>query len=405
MRRDSFTLIELLVVLAIVAILSVVVILTLNPAELLKQSRDSTRLSDISTLNTALSTFNTDVIGGFMGTSSYVLYISIPDTTSTCANLGLPALPTIPVVWRYYCVTATSTKNADGTGWIPVNFNQISFGSPLSSLPVDPINSTSSNQFYSYTPGSWKLAVMSLESQKFQPKTATDGGISDSAYEVGTDLTLAPAFLCSNGTVAYSGGPYDSNGLTKTTGGYYRTVQIGTQCWMKDSLNIGTRINGTTAATNNGTTEKYCYSNSDANCTTYGGLYLWDEAMGYSTTDGAQGICPSGWHVPKDSEMHTLDAFYASGSCVAGRSNVWDCAPANTALKATNNSSFNSLYGGARNAADGSFGGVGTTGYYWSSTQSGGSNAYGRLLDNASAGTDRYGWLKATGFSIRCIKG
>ncbi|KKW47096.1 MAG: hypothetical protein UY99_C0042G0007, partial [Parcubacteria group bacterium GW2011_GWA1_59_11] len=43
--RSSFTLIELLVVIAIVAILSAVVIITLNPAELLKQSRDSNRLS------------------------------------------------------------------------------------------------------------------------------------------------------------------------------------------------------------------------------------------------------------------------------------------------------------------------------------------------------------------------
>ena len=49
-RRESFTLIELLVVLALVAILSVVVILTLNPAELIKQARDSNRLSDLPQL-------------------------------------------------------------------------------------------------------------------------------------------------------------------------------------------------------------------------------------------------------------------------------------------------------------------------------------------------------------------
>jgi prepilin-type N-terminal cleavage/methylation domain-containing protein len=79
--RSSFTLIELLIVLAIVTILSVVVIVTLNPAELLRQSRDSNRLSDLATLNSALGMYNTD-IGGSMGSSS-VVYISIPDTTST----------------------------------------------------------------------------------------------------------------------------------------------------------------------------------------------------------------------------------------------------------------------------------------------------------------------------------
>jgi type II secretory pathway pseudopilin PulG len=55
MRRSAFTLIELLVVIAITEILSVVVMLTLNPAELLRQSRDSTRIADMGTLNTAVA--------------------------------------------------------------------------------------------------------------------------------------------------------------------------------------------------------------------------------------------------------------------------------------------------------------------------------------------------------------
>jgi type II secretory pathway pseudopilin PulG len=61
MRRSAFTLIELLVVIAITEILSVVVMLTLNPAELLRQSRDSTRIADMGTLNTALGIFSEDV--------------------------------------------------------------------------------------------------------------------------------------------------------------------------------------------------------------------------------------------------------------------------------------------------------------------------------------------------------
>src|SRR3989344_3113056 len=78
--RASFTLIELLVVIAIVAILSAVVIITLNPAELLKQSRDSNRLSDLNTLNKALALFEVDVVGGSLGSSSTV-YVSLPDTS------------------------------------------------------------------------------------------------------------------------------------------------------------------------------------------------------------------------------------------------------------------------------------------------------------------------------------
>src|ERR1039457_302059 len=70
-RRSAFTLIELLVVIAIIAILAVVVVLTLNPAQLLAQSRDATRVSDMATLNSALSLYQIDHGGtGNMGTSS-----------------------------------------------------------------------------------------------------------------------------------------------------------------------------------------------------------------------------------------------------------------------------------------------------------------------------------------------
>jgi prepilin-type N-terminal cleavage/methylation domain-containing protein len=49
-RPTGFTLIELLVVIAIIAILAVVVVLTLNPVQLLAESRDANRVSDMATL-------------------------------------------------------------------------------------------------------------------------------------------------------------------------------------------------------------------------------------------------------------------------------------------------------------------------------------------------------------------
>jgi prepilin-type N-terminal cleavage/methylation domain-containing protein len=67
--HKGFTLIELLVVLAIIAVLAVVVVLVLNPAELLRQSRDSQRLSDMSTLDDAINFYAANT-GGGMGTSS-----------------------------------------------------------------------------------------------------------------------------------------------------------------------------------------------------------------------------------------------------------------------------------------------------------------------------------------------
>jgi len=76
----------------------------------------------------------------------------------------------------------------------------------------------------------------------------------------------------------------------------YNTVVVGDQCWIKENLNIGSRINGIQNQTNNGIIEKYCYNDDSVNCTKYGGLYLWSEAMQYDTAEGARGICPIGWH-------------------------------------------------------------------------------------------------------------
>jgi prepilin-type N-terminal cleavage/methylation domain-containing protein len=153
-RRPGFTLIELLVVIAILAVLAVVVILTLNPAGLLQESRDSNRLSDMATLNSAISLYMADVTNGSSLGQSNTLYVSVPDPTATstagdqCQGLGLPALP---ATYSYHCANATYYRNTDATGWIPVNLSQNFFGSSLAQLPIDPTNVTSSRLWYTYT--------------------------------------------------------------------------------------------------------------------------------------------------------------------------------------------------------------------------------------------------------------
>src|ERR1700735_5064577 len=108
-QQDAFTLIELLVVIAIIAILSVVVILTLNPAQLLQQSRDSNRLSDLSVTNSALGVYAAQ--GGSSLGSSSLVYVSIPDPSATttagdaCQGLGLP---TAPSGTTYFCGASTT---------------------------------------------------------------------------------------------------------------------------------------------------------------------------------------------------------------------------------------------------------------------------------------------------------
>ncbi len=183
----------------------------------------------------------------------------------------------------------------------------------------------------------------------------------------------------------------------------YATVQIGAQCWFSENLNIGTKLaSGATEPTNNGTIEKWCYDNSDANCTTYGGFYNWDEAMQYVETAGAQGICPAGWHIPTDAEQDTLDQYLSTGTCDTSRSGVWDCDPAGTALKTGGSSGFEGLLSGYRSTG-GSFDGLGTYAVFWSSSISGAS-AWERYLYSSYSTVHRFPGDQASGFSVRCLK-
>lgn len=55
--KKGFTLIELLIVIAILAVLMSVVVIAINPAEMLKKSRDTRRVSDLDGLRTALNLY------------------------------------------------------------------------------------------------------------------------------------------------------------------------------------------------------------------------------------------------------------------------------------------------------------------------------------------------------------
>jgi uncharacterized protein (TIGR02145 family) len=192
------------------------------------------------------------------------------------------------------------------------------------------------------------------------------------------------------------------------SGQNYKTVKIGNQCWFKENLNIGTKINGSASPANNGIIEKYCYYDpangafAAGDCATNGGLYQWDEMMGYSTTEDAQGICPSGWHIPRDSEWYALENYLKDGvnSCDGGR-NGWDCNAAGTKLQSGGSSGFDGAIAGYRDI-NGSFYNWYKHGTFWSSTLSG-SAAWSRWLRERSA-VYRGAYDTRMGFSVRCLK-
>ena len=188
--KKGFTLIELLIVIAIIAILATAVILLLNPAALLAQARDSQRISDLDTMRTAISLYLSTVTftsaPGYMGAAAncYVM----PAIGSGTGCLGRNVIKTN---------LSTNSTAVTGAGWLPVNFGAMPGGSPLSVLPKDPVNNTTS-LFYSYSTDGLNLFELNanMESVRYanagsDDAESTDGGNNADIREVGNAPGLA----------------------------------------------------------------------------------------------------------------------------------------------------------------------------------------------------------------------
>ena len=189
----------------------------------------------------------------------------------------------------------------------------------------------------------------------------------------------------------------------------YETVEIEGQCWMEESLNIGDRVDDTEDQTDNGTIEKYCYNNLESNCDIYGGLYQWDEMMDYGDQEGAQGICPFGWHIPTNADWIALTDTLGGVSVAGGKLKSTGTVEDGTGLwyfpnlGATNSSGFTGLPGGNRFFGGGSFGGIGRNVHFWASNESSSAGANWGLLYNYEAVFQRF-YEKTYGYSVRCMK-
>lgn len=182
-------------------------------------------------------------------------------------------------------------------------------------------------------------------------------------------------------------------------GNIYNTVQIGEQCWMKENLKVTKNPQGEKIT-------RYCYDNNKNICETDGGLYNWNTTMNGSTEEGAQGICPNGWHMPRDSEWHEIESSLTMGDCDVDRSvlnhSEWGCDVAGTKLKSGGSSGFEGLFAGYRNP-NGSFAVRGANAIFWSSTENGYSAWYRNLhQERSTIRRDAYG--KTESYSVRCLK-
>jgi uncharacterized protein (TIGR02145 family) len=191
-------------------------------------------------------------------------------------------------------------------------------------------------------------------------------------------------------------------GFADIDGNVYDTVVIGTQVWMAENLKT-TRLNDGTPiplVTSDTAWSKlilpgYCwYGNYEAffSLNHYGALYNY-----YAVTSGK--LCPDGWHVPDIDEWYTLIIFlgYDSAGGKMKEAGTLNWLSPNTG--ATNESGFNGLPGGFRNAYYKDFQQFRSSGYFWSSQA-------GSAMSITCLSIDvRHGSMSmANGLSVRCIK-
>lgn len=174
----------------------------------------------------------------------------------------------------------------------------------------------------------------------------------------------------------------------------YKTVKIGNQCWMKENLKVTKNPEGRSI-------RRYCLENDPKACNTNGGLYDWNTTMNGSNMEGSRGICPVGWHVPKDSEWYVLEKGLAIGSCDADRIE-FSCNPAGTKLRSRGSSGFEAIMAGFYSTG-GSFYFNSLNSYFWSSSEKGADIAWDRIL-NLGSTINRYYDAKELGFSVRCLR-
>jgi len=309
-----------------------------------------------------------------------------------------------------------------------------SFNNSSSSLSSSSLVSSSSSSSVSICNGTqYNPATQRCQNNIVETKCGTDGWYDATSTNLrcesnvvetkcGIDWYNASTQFCSSGATVYNkcGGVTTYNPATEQCCGSskyttttqfcdsrdskaYKWVTIGTQTWMAENLNYN--VSGSE-----------CYNNSTANCTKYGKLYDWATAMGISSSYNSnsynpsastkyRGVCPSGWHIPNDSEWDELLTV------------VGDPSTAGTKLKATSgwndsgngtdNYGFSALPGGYFAANNAAFNGIGQQGRWWSAEEHylssyGFANYWSMGYDRANVRNDYYG--KTHLYSVRCIK-
>ncbi len=198
-------------------------------------------------------------------------------------------------------------------------------------------------------------------------------------------------------------------------GQIYNTIQIYSQCWFKENLNVGELIPISQSQTNNNIIEKYCMGDDEYYCNITGGLYLWNEMMKYTYVNGGQGVCPEGWHIPDDLDWQLLEGAVDSEYKIGNQeweNNDWRGVDVGGNLKETGTANWMYPNTGATDAfgfsalpggyiVQNGFWGFEYKGYFWSSDMVG---KFYRNMDWNQIMVKRDVGGTGIAISVRCVK-
>lgn len=253
------------------------------------------------------------------------------------------------------------------------------------------------------------------------PQNPTSGYYTYVSDSTGSNFILSGDL--SNSSLSYNNKTGYATGAVDVDGNHYGAVTIGIQTWMTSNLMTthyrdGTAITrGSTVADWDGADHGYyAYPSNASNTAEETLVNIQSNKLGFvyqwSAATNPKGICPSGWHVPSDAELCTLEQ--SVDSSITCGSTAWRGANGGLLLKeagsthwnsgnlGTNASGFSALAAGFRGSV-GQFGYRNSSIYLWSSTASGVSAWY-RQLYYSFATVWRDTALQAIGYSVRCLK-
>ncbi len=196
-------------------------------------------------------------------------------------------------------------------------------------------------------------------------------------------------------------------------GNVYRTVQIGSQCWMAENMRCTTSPTGQRWYSNpyfSASQPEYAAYYATPLDARHGILYNWAAAMdlpahqshGKAVSGPVRGICPEGWRLPNNADwdllFNSLGGHRLAGEMMKAPSQMWD--PYFSIRR--ENSGFDAVPAGAYTENQHQY--YGLQSFFWCAETFSRDQAWCCILYDYK--NDGYSYLeyKCYGHSVRCVK-